>query len=1066
MRKMVNPPLGPVLRRRYVEFAMLAAALVLIGAGLAYLHLTEVARIESSERGRLLSLTTLLASNIQTDLVATNVALEGVVRDYLSEPDGIVADAALSGRLAALVGAMPGLRAMMVFDRDGQVRAASHQDLYGRDFSRRDYVAAVRRAPSSRTLYVAEPFRSIRGDQVVTVARMVPDATGRFAGLVLATLDPEYFTGQFRTAMYAPDVWALVVHGGGRQLLNYPPKGNIDGTNLARPGTFFQRHRSSGKMASILEGKVYTTGEQRVMAMATIAPAALAMDYPLVIGLSRDATAVAAPLRRQGLTLAVLFAVLATGACAGLAVLQRKGAQWARQDTEQARARAAMQGVYDSEARFRTLIEDAPLAIAILRHGRFIYSNPRYRALHGYAATDDLTGLRWRAMIAAQSLTDLVLQEALIEADTPTEQHFEAIGVSKWGCSVPVYKTTAQVRLADGPATLVFAQDISAQKSAEAEMLLARDAAEAASRSKAEFLANMSHEIRSPLNAVLGFAYLLEQRAIDADARSMVHNIRVSGQSLLAIVNDILDVSKIEAGHMLIETAPFCLGELLEKVATSMRIGAAGKDLQLTVDTPPDGVGILLGDALRLEQVLLNLTGNAVKFTPAGQVALRCALLRRDGDALVLQFSVHDTGIGIDPAAQEAIFSPFTQADSSTTRRFGGTGLGLTICRQLVALMGGTLVVESAPGRGSVFSFSLPLQASAEVDATPVCAANAPPEQMLRDVCVLVVDDSDINREVVRRILRDQGADTVCVGDGRQALDWLLAHPTQADVVLMDVQMPVMDGIEATRQLRRMPQFDDLPVIALTAGAFKEQQEAALAAGMSHVLSKPFDVPAMLALIARSCHDKGVTTGQVSPQTDTEALDVAAGLALWLDGAAYRQYLAQFLDLHGDSAVVIGASLAADRPAEAAALAHKLAGVAASLALPATHAAAHQAESMLYAAMRDPGADASAVDLAPLAQVLAQARHAIEQYLGPGPAVAPPPVAASPEVLHAHLAGLLDALEADALDAAETCLAALAPMLPAAVLDRVWHPLRRFDFRAAEAAARALMASVPVTEAH
>lgn len=1052
---------------------MLAAALVFLGASLAYLQLTEVERLESSERARLLSLTTLLASNIQTDLVATNVALEGVVRDYLSAPDGAVAEAELAGRLSALVGAMPGLRTMMVFDRDGRVRAASQHDLYGHDFSRRDYVTAVRRAPSSRTLYVAEPFRSIRGDQVVTVARMVPDAAGRFAGMVLATLDPEYFTGQFRTAMYAPDVWAVVVHGGGRQLLNYPPKGKIDGTNLARTGTFYQRHRSSGRVASVLEGRVYTTGEERVMAMAmaTIAPAALAMDYPLVIGLSRDAAAVAAPLRRQAMTLAVLFAVLATGACGALAVVQRRRAQWARQDAEQARARAAMQGVYDSEARFRTLIEDAPLAVAILRHGRFIYSNPRYRALHGYGATDDLTGLRWRAMITAPSLAGLAQHEALIEADTPAEQHFEAIGLGKWGSSVPVYKTTAQVRLADGPATLVFAQDISAQKSAEAEMLLARDAAEAASRSKAEFLANMSHEIRSPLNAVLGFAYLLEQRAIDAEARSMVRNIRVSGQSLLAIVNDILDVSKIEAGHMLIETAPFCLGELLEKVATSMRIGAAGKDLQLIVDTPPAGVGILLGDALRLEQVLLNLTGNAVKFTPNGQVALHCTLLRRDGDALVLQFSVHDTGIGIDPAAQEAIFSPFTQADSSTTRRFGGTGLGLTICRQLVALMGGALVVDSTPGRGSVFSFSVPLQVSTEASATAVCAAATPSGQTLLDVCVLVVDDSDINREVVQRILRDQGAETVCVGNGRQALDWLLAHPEQADVVLMDVQMPVMDGIEATRQLRRMPQFDGLPVIALTAGAFKEQQEAALEAGMCHVLSKPFDVPAMLALIARLCGSEGggegggagALAGPAPAQVDEDALDVAAGLALWLDGAAYRQYLAQFLELHGDSAALIGASLAAGRPGEAAALAHKLAGVAASLALPATRVAAHEAERMLYAAMRDPGADGVAVDLAPLTQVLAQARRAIEQYLGPAPAPVASPVAASPAVLHAHLTSLLEALDAEALEQAEACLATLAPLLPAVTLDRVWNPLRRFDFRAAEAAVRLLTASVPAT---
>jgi len=289
------------------------------------------------------------------------------------------------------------------------------------------------------------------------------------------------------------------------------------------------------------------------------------------------------------------------------------------------------------------------------------------------------------------------------------------------------------------------------------------------------------------------------------------------------------------------------------------------------------------------------------------------------------------------------------------------------------------------------------------------------------------------------------------------------------------VQMPVMDGIEATRQLRRMPQFDGLPVIALTAGAFKEQQEAALEAGMCHVLSKPFDVPAMLALIARLCGSGSgsgsdgegggadVLAGPAPAQVDDDALDVAAGLALWLDGPAYRQYLAQFLELHGDSAALIGASLAAGRPGEAAALAHKLAGVAASLALPATRIAAHEAERMLYAAMRDPGADGVAVDLAPLTQVLAQARRAIEQYLGPAPAPTASPVAASPAVLHAHLTSLLEALDAEALEQAEACLAALAPLLPAVTLDRVWNPLRRFDFRAAEAAVRVLTASVPAT---
>lgn len=1109
------------VRRQWIEWLFLLLGLLLVAAALAYAHLAEAARHEAAERERLSVLTALLAKNIEVDLAATNLVLGGVIRDYLGDGAAAGSAQALPRRLTALVDAMPGVRAMLVIDAKGKPIATNIAELADQDFSRRSYFQTARDAPDARMLYISAPFLSYKGDLVITASRMVQDQQGRFAGVVVATLDPEYFTAKFRTAMYAPDVWAVVLHGDGRQFLNYPARA-ANGGKVDLPGSFLRRFRDSGYQAGVLSGvEIAGAATPRIMAMATIAPPALHMDRAIIIGLSREEAAIAAPLRRQALAYVLCFATLALAGASLLFWSQRRRRQQAAWHAEQEMERQAMQAVSDSETRFRTLIEDAPVAIAILRHGRFIYSNPRYRRLHGYSFEDDLNGLPWSAMISAQSQAALATNEALIEADSPSEQVFEAIGMGKQGLPVPVFKTTTRVMLKDGPATLIFAQDISAQKQAEEAMLLARDAAEAANRSKAEFLANMSHEIRSPLNAILGMAWLLERGKLDREGLEMTRKIRAAGQSLLGIINDVLDVSKIEAGHMSIEQAPFHLAEVIEKIAASMGVAAHDKPIEVRIGPLPDGVDQVLGDALRLEQVLVNLTSNAIKFTAQGTVELSSALESRDGDAAVLRFSVRDTGIGIAPEVQESIFSAFAQADTSTTRRFGGTGLGLTICRQLVSLMGGSLHLQSRQGQGSEFSFTVPLQllpaatlsspdmqalhallADANADAREAvatvaqglgwrvhavsdgraaldyalaCAEDARPgvvllaarmpeldgeataralreylppqdcpvvilaaggvpatrparrdtdpadpadailnepvtasslynatmearqqraraagldatlvpleERVLAGVRVLVVDDSEINRDVVKHILCDQGAVPSFACDGRQALDWLLAHPADVDIVLMDVQMPVMDGLQATRALRQLPQFQDLPVVALTAGAFQTQRTAALEAGVNHFISKPFDVPQTIALIARAHrrHAQGLpalppfvteATMCVPPCGAAAVIDLQQGMAQWLDEAPYRQHLSRFGSNYRNTVGAMRALLAADARDDAAALAHKLAGEAGSLALPATLQAAQQAEQLLHA-----GDDASAA-LDTLEQALARAIEA------------------------------------------------------------------------------------------
>ncbi|NDP58628.1 MAG: response regulator [Oxalobacteraceae bacterium] len=604
-------------------------------------------------------------------------------------------------------------------------------------------------------------------------------------------------------------------------------------------------------------------------------------------------------------------------------------------------------------------------------------------------------------------------------------------------------------------------RDIGRQRRTDDELLLrqqAREKAEAADRSKSVFLANMSHEIRSPLNAILGLGYLLEQTRLEPDARNMVRRMMASGRTLLGTINDILDVSRIESGHLLIEQAPFRLSDVTDKLAASMRIAAGDKPLALIIGPVPDDVNTVIGDALRLEQVLLNLTGNAIKFTAAGSVTVSIELVERDGAHITLRFCVRDTGIGIAPAAQESIFLAFTQADSSTTRRFGGTGLGLTICRQLVGLMGGHIGLISTPGTGSEFWFTLPLQQTAAL-AAPVLPEPVVPESatglMLDGVRLLIVDDSDINREIAQRILADQGAQVTLAVDGRAALDWLLAHPDEVDLVLMDVQMPVMDGLEATRRLRRLPQFDDLPVVALSAGAFKIQRDEASAAGMNDFVSKPFDVPAIIALVQRlqrpSRADAAVTTSAAMP------MDAARGLQLWPDVLTYRDYLQRFARSYADVIERLQIQLLAADRRSAAALSHKLSGDAANLGLPELHRLGGLAERIL-----SDGQDAAPV-LQQLHTALTLTLQAIAQY---APALAAPaddPEQGSGELPESDRSGvqgllrdLLVALDSDSPTPVEPLLAALANRLPRAALAAVRECVHEFDFRGAEAAVRLL----------
>ena len=536
----------------------------------------------------------------------------------------------------------------------------------------------------------------------------------------------------------------------------------------------------------------------------------------------------------------------------------------------------------------------------------------------------------------------------------------------------------------------MLASDITASKRAQAdlqalnlELVAARDVAEEAAHAKSAFLANMSHEIRTPMNVIIGLTHLMLRDAHDPTTSDRLAKVGDAAMHLLDIINDILDLSKIDAGKLVLAPVDFSVDALLARATALVADGARRKGLALTVDRgdlPP----ALRGDALRLSQILVNLLSNAVKFTVRGSVVLRCDVLASSDDEWTIRFAVRDTGVGISAEAQERLFSPFEQADGSTTRRFGGTGLGLSIARELAQLMGGAVGVESEPGRGSVFWFTAKLQSATtqQPEAPPpheAIVASQGAEHALKQrhhgARVLVADDNRINQELATELLRLVDLQVEGADNGRIAVD--MARRGTHDLILMDMQMPEMDGLEATRLIRTVPELGATPIVAMTASAFGADREACLAAGMNDHLGKPVNPAALYEKMLRWLDesrkvarppkaDAPVPPPPAAPASadalaDIPALDAVRGMSLFAgQRALYMQALGYFVDLYDGGLAAVDKYIAgapgATREAAGREI-HSMGGAAAALGAVRLEDAAHRIDRMMRGDRAKPADD-------------------------------------------------------------------------------------------------------------
>ncbi len=633
------------------------------------------------------------------------------------------------------------------------------------------------------------------------------------------------------------------------------------------------------------------------------------------------------------------------------------------------------QKLIEGEARFRRMLQDSPVGVGIFTvDSTMLFSNHKLAellarpeaAIIGHAFTEfcpDRETFRACSALATE-------QGALADRETELRR---PDGSSAW-----VLLNARVIEYEGRQCFLAWLYDITERRAAESAIRNAKELAEEATRTKSEFLANMSHEIRTPMNAIIGMGHLMQKTEMTSRQRDYQNKIQQSCQHLLGIIDDILDFSKIEAGKLTIERVEFTLHGVLDTVRNLVSDKVAAKGLELRFQVDNEAPTILLGDPLRLGQILVNYANNAVKFTEHGKIEISVRVLEQTEQDVLLHMAVADTGIGLPAEQQARLFQSFQQADASTTRRYGGTGLGLAICKRLADLMGGSVGVHSAPGQGSVFWLRLRLGKGRHRGIHPPpdgiqqhgapAAPKHPGLEAIHGARILLVEDNELNQEVAHAILADEGFQVDIAGDGKEAITML--DRADYDLVLMDMQMPVMDGVSTTRVLRQNPRFAALPIIALTANAMEGDRKLCLDAGMNDHVAKPIDPDELWAALRRWIPAKTGAGTVALPQSPVaplpspdggraevpaaiptiEGLDTEDGLRrVRGKQKIYLDILHKFVDTQAANIDKLQQAMEAGDLAEAERVAHTLKGVCGNIG---ANAALCQSAAQLEAAAR------------------------------------------------------------------------------------------------------------------
>ena len=625
----------------------------------------------------------------------------------------------------------------------------------------------------------------------------------------------------------------------------------------------------------------------------------------------------------------------------------------------------------------------------------------------------------------------------------------------------------------DAPARFItFMVDITPRKESELALVIAKEAAVAANVAKSSFIANMSHEIRTPLNAITGMAYLIRQSGVPPQQADRLEKIDAAGRHLLEIINDVLDLSKIESGKFALEETDFSVEAIVANVRSMLLDRANAKNLRFVVEAAPI-TAPLLGDATRVTQALLNFANNAVKFTPTGQITVRTSVMEDSESSMLVHFEVEDTGIGIAQDRINLLFAPFEQLDSSITREYGGTGLGLVITKKLAQLMGGDVGVRSIPQAGSTFWFTVRLRKGQRARATAWRQRTESAEATLRrdhrGRRILLAEDEPINREMTSELLQDVGLAIDVAEDGVDAV--ALAERSDYDLILMDMQMPRMDGLEATRRIRQSARGAATPVLAMTANAFAEDKARCLEAGMNDFIVKPVEPEALFCVLVRwlSRDPTGAPGNRpeaVDPVEDLrarlseiEGLNLEYGLAIQQGNVQkFRRMLRQFVDRHCNDMAMLSACIASGDNAGARHLVHTLKGAAGTLGLKLQQTAAALEAAVMEArgfADISPLIDAIASEQAQLATAVA-AMTTDEQSK-----VMADPVKAEAALQELEVLLAMDDARADG--AYQASLPLFRASLEATLVDQLAGEIEEYDFPAALLTVRQARA---VLEAH